>query len=411
MLFQFLTKRRLSSLARSLEQEQKIEFPLFSEEPPLKLVGYNQHDIQYRSFAGFDSFRELLKTVCKPSAMAFVVGADRGYAAVVLAALAKHGKVYAFEADPVAFAYLQYNTALNRLRHVRPIQGGVGIKSGRADDAEVIELDGWARRRFLNRIDLLCIHQANRVWQILQGARRIVSESRPVLVLRYDALLARRSDQENCEHMFLFLKTHYSHLYVLVDEGNQISVASIADYRDWMGVLRDGSGQETLICTTFPLKARIFSFSAYQERLQACFGRELVLHPRYQVEWGEHSGELQSRGISQVMLRLSNRGVEVWSAQGPQPVRIACRWRNSDGERVALMPLFSSLPRDVSPGEVVDVSVAVQPPAEDGTYECIVSLFQEGIGWFDESQPHEPQTMTIQVANSFAPVAQEFPPR
>ncbi len=414
LLFQFLTRRRQLNLARSLDKEIKTEFSLFSEEPPLQLIGYLPHQMQYRSSASLFALRELLKVVCKPSAMAVDIGTGRGYSASVLAALAKHGKVYAFESDPNEFGFLQYNIGLNRLRNTRPIQGRIGIKGivpHESKNAGVTELDHWARRRFLHRVDLLHLHEPGREWQILQGARRIVSESRPVVVIHYDALRARKSPQDYSEQLFLFLKTHYSHLSVLVDEGTQISVASIGDYRDWLGLLRDGSGQETLICATYPLKARTSSLSAYQDRLRRRFGRELVLHPRYQVNWLKHSGRLQSRGISQLQLQLTNRGAEVWSAQGQQPVRIACRWRNKDGERVTLMPLFSSLPRDIAPGEVVEVLVAVQLPAEDGAYECVVSLFQEGIGWFDEYQPDESQSMTMQVTNSFASMLQEFPPR
>jgi hypothetical protein len=88
---------------------------------------------------------------------------------------------------------------------------------------------------------------------------------------------------------------------------------------------------------------------------------------------------------ARVKIRVTNTSESVWSAEGDVEgeYRVAASSRWLDGEQVlggeAARTLF---PRDVRPGETLEVWVPVAAPIRPGRYTLVLTLVQERVAWF-----------------------------
>lgn len=65
-------------------------------------------------------------------------------------------------------------------------------------------------------------------------------------------------------------------------------------------------------------------------------------------------------------------------------VNLSYHWLNQKGETVVFDGLRTPLPRDLKPGESVDLKAAIEAPARPGRYILEVTLVQEHSAWFPE---------------------------
>src|SRR5262249_28683505 len=82
-----------------------------------------------------------------------------------------------------------------------------------------------------------------------------------------------------------------------------------------------------------------------------------------------------------VQLRVQNTGTLPWLAHGSGRVTLGYRWRNIQTAQVETGPI-TMLPHDVKPGQVVEVGVPFQTPAQPGKYFLFVELYVRKLGWF-----------------------------
>jgi N-acetylmuramoyl-L-alanine amidase len=74
-----------------------------------------------------------------------------------------------------------------------------------------------------------------------------------------------------------------------------------------------------------------------------------------------------------------------WSSSPPHQVNLSYHIFDSRGRMVtALDGLRSPLPRNVAPGEVVDLTVTIQAPTTPGTYTIAFDMVHEGVSWFSQ---------------------------
>jgi len=100
---------------------------------------------------------------------------------------------------------------------------------------------------------------------------------------------------------------------------------------------------------------------------------------------------------AQVRFHLRNVGSKVWRADGAHPVHLGYHWYTPDGQPViAPEDLRASLPRDVAPGQEVQVQAQVTPPETPGSYILQWDLVEEGVTWFS-AQGSTPWQSTVQV--------------
>jgi hypothetical protein len=86
-----------------------------------------------------------------------------------------------------------------------------------------------------------------------------------------------------------------------------------------------------------------------------------------------------------VFFRVANKGTERWPAQlDERPlIRLAYRWRNSDGSIHTAEGLRSAFSRMVDPGERILAPMHVVAPSDPGEYILEVDVVHEHVRWFD----------------------------
>jgi SAM-dependent methyltransferase len=98
-------------------------------------------------------------------------------------------------------------------------------------------------------------------------------------------------------------------------------------------------------------------------------------------------------------VRLTNTGRQAWThASEPRPntVSVAGHLLDGDGRMHARDVLHQPLPRDIAPGETVDVDLALRGPLEPGAYRLKLDLVLEHVCWF-EQRGSTPLDLAIEV--------------
>src|SRR5690349_15343151 len=82
-------------------------------------------------------------------------------------------------------------------------------------------------------------------------------------------------------------------------------------------------------------------------------------------------------------ITLTNRSDQTWSSQEPNPIHVAYHWYDDRGQVAYYDGQRTRLPRAVAPGESVEVSLRVHPPALPGRYILEIDMVHEGVRWFE----------------------------
>lgn len=83
-----------------------------------------------------------------------------------------------------------------------------------------------------------------------------------------------------------------------------------------------------------------------------------------------------------VQLKVTNTGTLTWPASGPTPVRLSYHLLDTSGRMLVWDGTRTALPRDIKPGETIDLALGYASPPAPGAYTLRVDLVHEGIGWF-----------------------------
>lgn len=156
----------------------------------------------YRSGVLEPKTTETFARTLRPGAVVMDVGAHLGYYTLLASKLVgTAGKVYAFEPDPVHFAWLKRNVEANLCENVDLMQIAVGREHGkvrffsqptssggslyrtrptaltREIDVEVISLDEFVRARNCQRVDLVKLDVEGGEAAALEGMREVVQHN------------------------------------------------------------------------------------------------------------------------------------------------------------------------------------------------------------------------------------------
>jgi FkbM family methyltransferase len=153
---------------------------------------------------------EFLKSLLKPGDHIVEVGANIGAHTVGLAkAVGPQGRVDAFEAQRICFAFLQAQIALNQLYNIHARQLAVGRSSGKlwvpsvnyaeygnfggialsskpeekSESVEVVTLDSQIGDR---RCDLVKVDVEGMEEDVIRGAKNLINKRRPILYVEND---------------------------------------------------------------------------------------------------------------------------------------------------------------------------------------------------------------------------------
>tara|TARA_R110001599_G_C12277382_1_gene663207 strand:- start:14 stop:466 length:453 start_codon:yes stop_codon:yes gene_type:complete len=98
-------------------------------------------------------------------------------------------------------------------------------------------------------------------------------------------------------------------------------------------------------------------------------------------------------------VQLSNDATQSISSDHPLRVLLAYHWVKPDGSYELFAGKRTRLPDHLPSGGQCNLEMRVTPPAEPGKYELQVGLLQEGISWFETSDPQHLQKVTVNVVN------------
>jgi hypothetical protein len=92
------------------------------------------------------------------------------------------------------------------------------------------------------------------------------------------------------------------------------------------------------------------------------------------------SGSVPAGTTVRVHLVIHNLGTGLWPKGGT--TRLGYDWFRSDGTQLTELAGRALLPRDVAPGESVEVDVEMPVPSAPGSYTLIVDMLVENVAWF-----------------------------
>jgi radical SAM protein with 4Fe4S-binding SPASM domain len=94
-----------------------------------------------------------------------------------------------------------------------------------------------------------------------------------------------------------------------------------------------------------------------------------------------------------------NNGSTAAISSDPSPaVYLSYHWANTDGEYAVYDGLRSALASEIAPGQKLDTTMSIKPPADAGVYELQIGLIQKQVSWFEVDNPAHLQKLEVQVA-------------
>ncbi|HEY6363845.1 MAG TPA: hypothetical protein VI585_03545, partial [Candidatus Binatia bacterium] len=111
----------------------------------------------------------------------------------------------------------------------------------------------------------------------------------------------------------------------------------------------------------------------------------------FKVEFGPHNiptkmvaGQTVSADVT-----IKNGSTKTWPSKpnpkGRHVVNLSYHWLDPKRQMVVFDGLRTPLPRDLGPGESVTLEATIRAPEKAGEYLLHVTMVQEGVAWFSES--------------------------
>jgi hypothetical protein len=105
---------------------------------------------------------------------------------------------------------------------------------------------------------------------------------------------------------------------------------------------------------------------------------------RYSPRW------LRARRSATIRVKVTNTSKQIWLPGERSGLHLGYRWLDSTG-RVTGDPGESvALPREVPPGQSIDLKIKITAPAETGARVLEIDMVDEGLMWFSEKQSQHP---------------------
>jgi F5/8 type C domain/Ig-like domain from next to BRCA1 gene len=130
-----------------------------------------------------------------------------------------------------------------------------------------------------------------------------------------------------------------------------------------------------------------------------------VVGPQYFASWLAAStpATMNVDQVRGVKVTVRNDGSKTWVAAGTNRVRLVYVWFDRRDARILLkQDIRATLPRDVSPGDSVDVPIDVLSPDRPGSFSLRFDLVEEGITSFvDQGSPVLERNLTVQAGQDY----------
>lgn len=131
----------------------------------------------------------------------------------------------------------------------------------------------------------------------------------------------------------------------------------------------------------------------------------------YQAEFSGYDaiGQLKPGEYRCVKITVKNTGTRVWKAKGPNPVQLAYSWVSAEKPvRKNIIRIRTSLPRDIKPGEAVNLDSFIRAPEYEGKYSLRFDMQEEFVSSFQEQGRSLPLILDVNVSGPFQYYAADF---
>lgn len=114
--------------------------------------------------------------------------------------------------------------------------------------------------------------------------------------------------------------------------------------------------------------------------------RERIEREVYALEWRDVRAPWRAGAGESftVAARVANTSAATWPASGAARVNFSYRWLDEAGREVVSAGPRSTLEKDLEPGGVATVRLAVEAPAEPGLYTLVLEPVFEYVAWFSD---------------------------
>ena len=109
------------------------------------------------------------------------------------------------------------------------------------------------------------------------------------------------------------------------------------------------------------------------------------------VEFGPHNvpAEMVAGEMLLADIAIKNASTKTWPSKpnqkGTNAVNLSYHWLDRRRQMMVFDGLRTPLPRDLNPGESVTLRAAIRAPEKAGAYLFQVTMVQEGVAWFSDS--------------------------
>ena len=138
----------------------------------------------------------------------------------------------------------------------------------------------------------------------------------------------------------------------------------------------------------------------------------------FKVEFGEHNIPTEMVVGQTLYADVSVRNISsrTWpnkpNRKGLRAVNLSYHWIDKEGRTVVFDGLRTSLPRELTPGEMVRLRAALQAPNQRGRYTLELTMVQEGVAWFPDMEGAKlvvPVAVLANPTDASAPTREEPP--
>ena len=114
---------------------------------------------------------------------------------------------------------------------------------------------------------------------------------------------------------------------------------------------------------------------------------------RAEITLAEPPAKLRVGQLQVINIKVKNTSSVVWWQRGGETndrndnkfyIAAGSRWLDKDGKPTSEPEGHNGIPKDLKPGEEVEMSLQITAPKSPGEWTLVLDMVQEGVAWFGE---------------------------
>lgn len=177
-----------------------------------------------------------------------------------------------------------------------------------------------------------------------------------------------------CALILTFSKGAVVALLLVVTVGPALARAKSLEWRKSMTLILTGVAACGVVILLNPYLVELFRGPAARNPIDA----------EYTIPWNKL--EQQPAVEDEIRLTIRNKGILRWRADGWRRIALSFRWLDAASKTfVEMPPTVTALPRDIEPGETVEVAARFRTPEAPGKYVLAFELFRDDFDWLSRT--------------------------